>query len=78
MEVTAATQPVLPDLASETSKWAYENMPKTSDFSGCGKKQKMISLHFAHTHKYHHESFNLLHCIIAFVVVFICYDPFLF
>ena len=27
------------------------------------KKKKKISLHFAHTHKYHPESIHLLHCI---------------
>ena len=32
-------------------------------------------LHFAHTHKYHPKSRNVLHCIIVFIIVFICYDP---
>ena len=34
----------LPDLARETSKWGYENKPKTSDCSGHGKK-KTKTLH---------------------------------
>ena len=70
----------LPDRARETSKWAYENKPMTSDFSGRGKnkKTKKKPLHFAHTHKYHPESRNVLNCIIAFIIVFICCDLFLF
>ena len=65
---------VLLDIARETSKWAYENKPKTSDFSVCGKKKKERDFYTLHTHKYHPESKN----IIVFIIVFICYDPFLF
>ena len=65
--------PVLPDLARETSKWAYESKPKTSDFSGHGKNH-----YTSHTCKYHPAFRNVLNCIIAFIIVFICYGPFLF
>ena len=41
--------------------------------SACLLSQRL--LHFAHTHKYHPKSRNVLHCIIVFIIVFICYDP---
>ena len=68
---------VLPDIVRETSKRAYENKPKTSDFSFRGrikKKKRERDYCTLHTHKYHPESRN----IFVFIIIFICYDPFCF
>ena len=66
--------PVLPDIAGETSKQAYEKKPKTSDFSVRVKKKKRRDYYTLHSHKYQHES----RYIIVFIIDFICFDPFLF
>ena len=65
---------VLLDIARETSKWAYENKPKTSQFSVRGKKKKERDYYTLHTHTYQPESRN----IIVFIIVFTCCDPLFF
>ena len=74
-----STPSVLPDIARERSKQAYENKPKTSDFSVRGKKKKKKEkrerlLHFANTQispwiqEYHciHYCFYMLWSLFCF------------
>ena len=73
-------------MREKQARQGYENKTKTSDFSGRDlkkkKKKKKVKkkrlLHLAYTYKYHPESRNVLRCLIGFLFVFICYDPFLF
>ena len=63
-------QSVLPDIARETSNWAYENKPKTSDFSVRGKKKTKREIITLYTHT--NITLNpeiLLHLSLFFVLV---------
>ena len=55
-----------------------KTIPKQATSLVMVEKKKEKSLHFALTHEYHPKSRNVLHYIIAFIIVYICYDPFFF
>ena len=67
-------------LQEKQASGPIKTSPKQATFLGCGKKKKKKKekKNKIITRSFHPESRNILNCIIAFIIVFVCNDPFLF